>query len=264
MHVLGYILALFIGLSLGLVGSGGSILAVPLLLYFFGLQAVTATAYSLFIVGISASIGATRLILKKQIDLKTAFSFASTSILTVYVVRRFIVPGLPDLIVENEYISVSNNTFIVLVFTLVMGAAAIRMIKQSKLIAQHKAQPSYFRIALQGIAVGGLVGFVGAGGGFLIIPALVLLVGLPMKKAIGTSLLIIAVQSLLGFIGDVQTRDIDWPLLLSLGAIASAGIFFGIWLGTRIDGAKLKSGFGWFILSMAIFMLFKEVLIQLI
>jgi uncharacterized membrane protein YfcA len=255
----GYILTLCIGLSLGLVGSGGSILAVPLLLYFFGLDAVTATAYSLFIVGTSAATGASRFLIRGEVELKTALSFAAASLLSVYAVRRFLIPNLPEYILQTEMLSITRDSFITLFFAGVMLLAGTRMIRKQKLQPlEANANIPYLRFILHGVLVGALAGFVGAGGGFLIIPALVLLIGLPMKKAVATSLLIIAIQSLLGFLGDVQTRTIDWHLLLSLGAIASAGIFIGMWLGTRVDGSKLKNGFGWFIIGMALFMLIKE------
>lgn len=259
MEIIGYMLTLLIGISLGLVGSGGSILAVPLLLYFFGLDAVTATAYSLFIVGVSAATGASRFMIKRQIELKTALSFASASLLSVYLVRRFLVPSLPEYILETETFSLSRDAFITLFFAGVMLLAGTRMVRKQKLPAKaEQKEVPYLRFVLQGILVGSLAGFVGAGGGFLIIPALVLMVGLPMKKAVATSLLIIAIQSLLGFIGDVQTREIDWNLLLTLAGIGSSGIFLGMWLGTKTDGSKLKSGFGWFVIAMALFMLIKE------
>ncbi len=113
-------------------------------------------------------------------------------------------------------------------------------------------------IVLEGLVVGLLTGIVGAGGGFLIIPALVMLAKLPMKKAVATSLLIIAIKSLIGFIGDLQNLDIDWAFLLKFTALSVIGIFIGIWLTRFIEGSKLKKGFGWFVVAMAIYILFKE------
>ncbi len=259
MEILGYFMALLIGISLGLVGSGGSILTVPLLVYFFALDAVLATAYSLFIVGVSAAVGAIRFIIKKEVNLKTAIVFALPSLLAVYLVRRFLVPGLPEVLFTLNDFEVSKNAFILLFFALIMLVAGIRMIMPQKMAESKEAKPiNYPLVFIEGIIVGAITGFVGAGGGFLIIPALVLLVGLPMKKAVATSLLIIALKSLFGFIGDVQTQEIAWPLLLSLSVIASTGIYIGMWLGKRIDGSRLKKGFGWFVIAMAIFMLLKE------
>ncbi len=259
-EAIGYILAIIIGLSLGLIGSGGSILTVPLLVYFFGLDAVMATAYSLFIVGISSGVGAVRFIIRKEADLRTAVLFAVPALVAVYTVRRYLMPALPEILFSVNGFEVSRDTFILLFFALIMLWAAVKMIRpQTAQTPSPKPRSyNYGIILLEGAIVGGVTGFVGAGGGFLIIPALVLLVGMPMKKAVATSLLIITVKSLLGFIGDVQTQAIDWQLLITLSLMASGGIYAGMALGKKIDGSQLKRGFGYFVLFMALFMLVKE------
>ncbi len=260
LEIIGYILASIIGLSLGLIGSGGSILTVPLLVYFFGLNAILATAYSLFIVGISSAVGATRFIVRGQADLKTAAYFAAPALVAVYLVRRFLMPNLPRVFFTVGDFTVSRDTFILVFFAVVMLWAAVKMVRSGKpkSAVGEKSSPNFLLIIIEGIVVGAVTGFVGAGGGFLIIPALVLLVGLPMKKAVATSLVIIAVKSLIGFIGDVQNLDIDWPFLITLSAIASAGIFLGMFLGKIVDGSRLKKGFGYFLMIMAIFMILRE------
>tara|TARA_B100000378_G_scaffold235835_1_gene202425 strand:+ start:153 stop:923 length:771 start_codon:yes stop_codon:yes gene_type:complete len=252
---------MIIGVSLGLIGSGGSILTVPLLVYFFGLDAVLATAYSLFIVGVSSAIGATRFIIRKQTDLYVAALFAVPSLVAVYLVRRYLVPSLPAELFTLGDISVSRDTFILVFFALIMLLAATRMIRSGKTevpAGSESRKPNILLVVVEGLIVGSVTGFVGAGGGFLIIPALVLLVGLPMKKAVATSLLIIAVKSLFGFIGDVQSHAIDWTFLITLAALASAGIYLGMYLGKKVDGSRLKKGFGYFVLLMALFMIIRE------
>jgi uncharacterized membrane protein YfcA len=150
-------------------------------------------------------------------------------------------------------------------FALVMLAASVSMIRDKRGEVEEsddEVEPQFNipAIIAEGAVVGVLTGIVGAGGGFLIIPALVLFAKIPMKKAVGTSLLIIAAKSLIGFIGDVQRPDleIDWTLLLSVTAIAVVGIFIGIYLAKFIDGKKLKKGFGWFVLLMAIYIIGKQ------
>jgi uncharacterized membrane protein YfcA len=208
-QILGYFGALLVGLVLGLIGGGGSILSVPLFVYLLAVNPVTATAYSLFMVGVSSAFGAIQNIKKGLVDFKTATVFAIPAFIAVYITRI---------------------TF------------------------------NYPLILIEGFVVGILTGLVGAGGGFLIIPALVLLAKLPMKKAVATSLLIIAVKSLIGFIGDVENLDIDWTFLLSFTGVSVIGIFIGSYLSNFIDGKKLKKGFGYFVLIMGIYILFKELL----
>lgn len=260
MEIIGYVLAVVIGISLGLVGSGGSILSVPLLVYFFDISAILATAYSLFIVGVASAGGAIKFAVKGEVDFKTAAIFAVPSIITVYAVRRYLMPNLPEIIFSIGDFPVSRDAFILVVFSLIMLWAGLKMILPKKEPDQPKSSssPKYGLVMIQGAVVGAVTGFVGAGGGFLTIPALVLLVGLPMKKAVATSLFIITVRSLLGFIGDIQTREIDWGFLVLISAISVVGIFIGMWMGKSIDGLKLKKGFGWFVVLMAVFMLIRE------
>jgi uncharacterized membrane protein YfcA len=150
-------------------------------------------------------------------------------------------------------------------FALVMLAASVSMIRNKREEEDEKGETAPVfnipAIIAEGAVVGVLTGIVGAGGGFLIIPALVLFAKLPMKKAVGTSLLIIAAKSLIGFIGDVQRPDliIDWTMLLTVTAIAVVGIFIGIYATKFIDGKRLKKGFGWFVLVMALYIILKQI-----
>ncbi len=259
-QILGYFGALLIGVVLGLIGGGGSILTVPILVYLMFINPVTATAYSLFVVGVSALVGAIRNIQKGLVDFKTAIVFAIPAFIAVYATRKFIVPAIPEELFSISNFLVTKNIAIMLFFAIVMLVASISMIRNNRNDSDEETtiQYNYPLIIIEGFAVGVLTGIVGAGGGFLIIPALVLFAKLPMKKAVATSLLIIAIKSLIGFIGDVENLDIDWTFLLFFTAVSVIGIFLGIYLSNFIEGKKLKKGFGWFVLIMAIYIIFKE------
>lgn len=258
--ILGFIGALLIGIVLGLIGGGGSILTVPVLVYLLSINPVTATAYSLFVVGVSALVGAVRNMQKGLVDFKTAIVFAVPAFIAVYSTRKFIVPAIPDELFQVGHFMVTKNIGIMVFFAIIMVVAAISMMKSKRGDVAEDSEVSYNYplIIVEGVVVGLLTGIVGAGGGFLIIPALVLLAKLPMKKAVATSLLIIAIKSLIGFIGDVENLEIDWSFLLSFTAVSVVGIFLGIFLNKFIDGKKLKKGFGWFVLLMGIYIIGKE------
>tara|TARA_B110001454_G_C12723306_1_gene436440 strand:- start:46391 stop:47191 length:801 start_codon:yes stop_codon:yes gene_type:complete len=262
MEIIGYIASIFMGLSLGMIGGGGSILTVPILVYLFGTNPITATAYSLFIVGSTALVGGISYLKKGEVDLKTGFIFAVPSFIGVYLTRAYVVPALPDPVFSLGSFVFSKPLLIMLVFAILMVAASLSMIKTKKAEAS-KAELSptakFLLIGAEGFIVGGVTGFVGAGGGFLIIPALVILVGMPMKIAVGTSLFIIAAKSLIGFTGDLQHHaQIEWSLLTTLTAIAVFGLFIGMYLTKKVSEKGLKKGFGYFVLLMGAFILFDQ------
>jgi uncharacterized membrane protein YfcA len=262
MEVLGYFLSVLIGVSLGLIGSGGSILTVPVLVYVMHVEPLLSTAYSLFIVGLTALVGSADYARKKLLDYKTAIIFGIPSIATVYATRKWLVPIIPDPVFHFGDMAVGKNLFVMLLFAVLMVAASFSMIRSKKNGTneeQHERHYNYPLILAEGVVVGILTGLVGAGGGFLIIPALVLLAGLPMKQAVGTSLLIIAGKSLLGFLGDIGHQTIDWKFLLLFSIFAVTGIFIGSALSKRISGDKLKPAFGWFVLLMGIYIIVKEI-----
>lgn len=264
MEVLGLALASAVGISLGLIGSGGSILTVPILVYILGVEPVLATAYSLFIVGSTALVGGVQSAIQKKVDFKTVFIFGIPSIAAVFLTRLWLVPLIPKEIFTIGSFVVTKSIALMVLFAIVMIAASISMILPSKKkdeTADENAPMTYNypMILLEGTVVGVLTGLVGAGGGFLIIPALVLLAKMPMKLAVGTSLFIIAAKSLIGFVGDMQGDEvIDWTLLSSFTVAAVVGIFIGIFLSKKIDGDKLKTAFGWFVLIMGIYIIAKE------
>lgn len=259
--IVGAIASLLIGLSLGLIGGGGSILTVPVLVYLFNVDPLQATAYSLFIVGATSAIGAFPKYKEGQVNLKTALIFGAPSIIAVYATRKWVVPAIPTQIGQWGEFVLTKNVLLMLLFALLMVAASFSMISTQKSLGVAEKKSQFFNyplILIEGAVVGLLTGLVGAGGGFLIIPALVILTGLPMKQAVGTSLLIIAAKSLIGFTGDVTEQAIDWVLLGFVTAMAVVGIIVGNQLSKKIDGNKLKKGFGWFVLVMGIYILVKE------
>lgn len=260
----GYVLAVFIGLSLGLIGGGGSILTVPLLVYVFHVEPVSATAYSLFVVGVTSLIGAFAYVRKNQVDFKAAAVFAVPALSSVFVTRRFVLPALPEGIFSVGDFLITKNILVMGLFAVLMLASSYSMIKNKRPETEFNSGDfNYIRLMTLGFAVGLLTGLVGAGGGFLIIPALVLFAKLPMKMAVGTSLLIIAVNSLIGVAGDLMgTMIFDWLFLITVTGVAIAGIFLGSYLSRFVPGQKLKPIFGWFVLLMGIYILTKELYLK--
>lgn len=263
LEIFGYFGALIIGIVLGLIGGGGSILTVPVLVYLMAINPVTATAYSLFVVGTSSLVGAARNIPKKLIDFRTAIVFSIPAFIAVYLTRKFLVPAIPEKIFSISGFTLTKDIGIMVFFAIIMIVAAVFMIREKdngRNQQIEKVSYNYPLIILEGVVVGLLTGIVGAGGGFLIIPALVLLAKLPMKKAVATSLLIIAIKSLIGFIGDVQNMDIDWIFLFIFTGLSIGGIWLGVYLNNFINGKKLKTGFGWFVLLMGVYIIWKEIM----
>jgi len=264
MEIIGYIASVVIGISLGLIGGGGSILTVPVLVYLLGVEPVLATAYSLFIVGATSLVGVFPKYKHGLVNLKTAIIFGIPSIAAVFATRKFLVPLIPHHIFNIGNLEITKPLFIMVLFAILMVFASYSMIKNS---VKENNEPAlqhfnYPMIILEGIVVGMLTGIVGAGGGFLIIPALVLFSKLPMKMAVGTSLLIIAAKSLIGFTGDLSHYKMDWQLLLIVTSAAIAGIFIGSAINKKIAGEKLKKWFGWFVLIMGIYIIIKELFFQ--
>jgi uncharacterized protein len=261
MEILGYVGAFFIGIILGLTGGGGSILTVPLLVYVLGYNPVISAAYSLFVVGASSAFGASLNYRKKLVDIKTGFIFAIPSFIGVFITRKYIVPIIPDIILQTPFFTLTRNTFLMLLFAVITLFAALSMLKKPKLNLKETTEKHYLiKIIFQNISIGILIGLVGAGGGFLIIPSLLLIAKLPMKKAIGTSLFIIAMNSLIGFLGDLQNLDIDWSFLLLFSAISILGIFLGTYIAKYSNEAQLKKGFAYFVLAIACIITFIELM----
>tara|TARA_B110000977_G_scaffold200783_1_gene292594 strand:+ start:3131 stop:3937 length:807 start_codon:yes stop_codon:yes gene_type:complete len=260
----GYISALIIGISLGLIGGGGSILAVPVLAYLFSVNEKVATAYSLFIVGSSALVGGLKQHFKGLVDWRTAIVFGIPAIIGVSVVRYYVVPALPNVLFNIGDFEFTRRMGMFGLFAVLMFPAAFSMLKDRKeKEITGDVKYNYSLIIIEGLLVGAITGMIGAGGGFLIIPALVILANVEMKIAVATSLIIIAFKSLMGFfLGDAFTMEIDWSFLTVFTSISLVGIFIGSYLGNFVDGKKLKKGFGFFIFLMAVFIFYMEFFVK--
>ena len=242
--------AVAIGLVLGLLGSGGSILTVPVLVYLAGQPEKVAIASSLAIVGAIAAVGAIPYARQKLVHWRSVAYFGVPAIVGTYggAALSAYIPGAVQLAM----------------FALVMIVAAVLMFRGRKNMesAERRRQPAAV-IAAEGVVVGVLTGLVGVGGGFLIVPALVLLGGLPMREAVGTSLLIIGAKSAAGFAKYLDVlaeagQTVDWQLIGVFAAIGIAGSFVGSALSQRVPQAKLKRGFAVFLVAMGVFILYRE------
>ncbi|MDA9849252.1 sulfite exporter TauE/SafE family protein [Flavobacteriaceae bacterium] len=252
--ILGYVGALCVGITLGLIGSGGSILSLPIFVYLFGLNPVIASAYSLFTVGLTSLIGSIKNIKLKLIDINTVVYFSFSAAISVYLTRKYLIDLIPDEIATIGSLIITKEKFLMLFFSILIYFAGIAMIKKRINKSQNQRRKSKYDkglILLEGTFVGFITGLVGAGGGFIIIPVLVLFSKLNMKNAIATSLVIISIKSLIGFIGDIENHVIDWVFLLKFSLISIIGIYLGQAIGLKIDGSKLKKSFGYFIIIVA-------------
>lgn len=265
MEIIGYLASILIGVTLGLIGGGGSILTVPVLVYLFRVEPVLATAYSLFIVGLTSAVGSVNYFRVGLVNVRTAIIFGIPAIIGVFMTRAYIVPALPAEVTILGNFVLTKGEMMLLLFSIVMIGASLSMIRgksDEDVIEESEQKFNYPLILLEGAVVGVLTGLVGAGGGFLIIPALVVLSKLPMKQAVATSLVIIAAKSLIGFMGEGGETQIDWPFLGIISGFAILGIFIGTALSRKIDGKKLKPAFGWFVLIMGIGIILKETFFQ--
>lgn len=253
MALLGLIASFLMGVTLGLMGGGGSILTVPIMVYLFSVTPILAAGYSLFVVGVTALVGSLVYIRKGDVDFETGFAFAIPSIAGVNISRGYIIPRVPEEVLRIGTFALSKEVLIMAAFAVLMIAASVSMIKKRREripLAVHSSLRTAL-IAAEGLVVGLIAGFVGAGGGFLIIPALVIFAGLHMRTAIGTSLMIIAAQSLAGFAGDVSRGiEVNWILLGEVSVIAVTGILAGSAFAHRFKEQNLKTAFGWFVLIL--------------
>ena len=260
--ILGFVGALLVGITLGLIGSGGSILSLPIFVYLFGLNPIIASAYSLFTVGITSLIGSIKNIKFKLIDFNTSLYFSLSAAISVYITRKYLINLIPEEIITIGNLLITKEKFLMLFFALLIYFAGIAMIKKRVDKSQNQRRKSKYDkvlILIEGAVVGVVTGLVGAGGGFIIIPVLVLFSKLNMKNAIATSLVIISIKSLIGFIGDIENHIIDWEFLIMFSLISILGIYIGQAIGLKIDGGKLKKGFGYFVIVVASCVVLKEI-----
>lgn len=263
MHILGYFFALIIGLVMGLIGGGGSILSVPVFAYLFNIDATTATAFSLFVVGATSSVGSISFIRQGYVNFTTAFRFGIPSVLGILFSRRLVLPHLPEYIIHRWGITLTKDMFILILFAVLMLLSAIKMIQRKERVRKpRESETNYTLLVSQGLLVGIVTGFIGAGGGFLIVPALVMLLGVSMKEAVATSLFIISINSFIGFASSLDKITVDWAFLLSFTSLSIIGILIGVALSKRIEPLKLKPIFGWFVLVMGIWIIVTELLLK--
>lgn len=255
-------MAILIGISLGMIGSGGSILTVPVLVYMMHIHPLLATTSSLFIVGATSLAGGTVAYFKNKVELKALTLFGIPSIISIFITRHFILPAIPSSLFTIAGLAITKDIFLMLVFAILMLASSYSILRNrepdNRAALERTRYQKALPLGLLGLTVGIITGLLGAGGGFLIIPCLVIFLKLPMKKAIGTSLLIIAINSLFGFLFSLDQFVYDWPLLLTFTALGIAGIFIGIKLADKVSPIYLKKGFGWFVLIAGIYIIVKE------
>lgn len=264
MEIFGYAAAILIGLLLGLTGGGGSILTVPVLVYLFGIEPVLATGYSLFIVGTTSLVGAAKAYKFHLVDFRAVSLFGIPSIFAIFIARHFVLPLIPETVMIFSGNPLSRGSFLMLVFAVLMLAASLVMIRTPTNKKEHVQEIHHYKslsLLVPGLFVGFITGLLGAGGGFLIIPALVLILKLPMKKAIGTSLNIIAINSIFGFLFSIKLFSFNWSLLITLSILAIIGVIIGIGVSKKINNQLLKKMFGLFVLGMGIYIFTHELLL---
>ncbi|MCX6141052.1 MAG: sulfite exporter TauE/SafE family protein [Candidatus Kapabacteria bacterium] len=261
MIVVLYVIAALIGISLGLIGAGGAIVAVPAFVYLAGISPTLASGYALFVVTVASAVGSAQYVQKKLVDWRSVLAFGSTTLLSIAIVRRFILPSIPaSFVAWPSTFVLQRDTTLMVAFAAVLMAASVGMLRKRE--TRVPAGPTHVgRLAFFGLVIGVVSGFLGVGGGFLMTPALVLWAGLDMRRAVGTSLVLITANSAVGVVSDLSRGAIyDWPFVLVFTAITTAGIVAGTYLSHRIDSTKLKAGFGWFVLAIGIAVMLRELL----
>jgi len=263
--IIGYIGALFMGTILGLIGGGGSIIALPIFVYLFGIPSDLAIVYSLLIVGSTSIFASWGHVQQKQFDSVVAVWFGAASVIAVIFSRYLIVPNLPDPLVSLAGWQLSKDLGLLLLFAGLMLLSAFKMIfSAAPPVAAVDAKLAIIPLITRGLGIGLLTGLIGAGGGFLIVPALVYYAGLPMKKAVGTSLLLIGVNSIIGFGASLSSTQqaFDWALLGTFLGLGFVGTFIGAGLAKKIPNELLKPAFGWFVLITGSYIILKELFLN--
>lgn len=262
MEIIGLILTIFIGLLVGLFGGGGSILTVPVLVYLFAIPATLSTTYSLALVSITSLIAATPHVLQKKLSFKKILQFGIPSMLSLYTVRAYILPSIPATFTLLGF-EIEKNLFMMLFFSVLMLTSGFFMIKQKKNNPDCFDCPyNHFVLMIAGLFEGIITGIVGAGGGFIIVPVLMIFGKLSLKQAVANSLFIIGVKSFIGFLGSHDIVELDFYFLAKILVIALVGMYFGIRLNKKLDAKQLKPIFGYFVMIMGFIILIKELLIN--
>ena len=253
--------SLTIGFSLGLIGAGGSILTIPVFVYILKVDPLASSIYSMFVVGISSAAGGIKSMMNKLVDFKVTLVFGIPSVFGVLIARTWIFPYIPDELLTLGGFVLSKKTGFMLCISVLMFLAGFRMLKSSSRQKSGSDLEEEIRTAfilIQGLLVGLLTGLLGMGGGFLIVPALYFWAKLPMKTAVGTALLIIAINSLTSFMISFPSAVIDWYLLFKFSAGSVLGIMIGVKLAENVSGDSLKIIFGWFVLVISLYIVLKQ------
>lgn len=258
MEIFGYIGLIAIGMVLAMIGGGGSLLSVPILVYIFSLDVVTASSYSLFIVGITSLLGAWLKQKDQRVDMRSGIIFIACSVIAIFCTRRWIMPSIPDHVFTYDNTTLTKRALILGVFALLAITSSLTILLKRNHNSAERVESRLSLLVPVGFSTGILVGFVGAGGGFIILPSLSFFARLPFKIAIGTTLLVIGINSLLGFAGDVLSYEINWTFLLMITALPVAGMLIGDNFSKRIPVQRLRDTFGWVMLTMALAILVTE------
>ncbi|MHA7831677.1 MAG: sulfite exporter TauE/SafE family protein [Flagellimonas sp.] len=260
LQLIGYAGAFIIGLVMGVTGSGGSAMAVPIFNYMFLMDMQTTTTHSLFVVGVAAATGAVLSLKKRKVDWHLVLYLSVPMILAVFLVRNYVLPMMPTVLFKTMGLQVTRDMGIKMFFGLLMALGAVFSIKRGRTsfsnTSEIKKGPVF--ILLTGLGIGAITGITGIGGGFLIVPLLVVFLRCSMKKAIVTSLMVIALKSFVGFAGDIGVVEIEWNILLGFTAISLTGLAIGIYTSQHIRETSLKKGYAYVILSISILVLGKE------
>jgi len=262
METAGFALTVVIGLLVGLFGGGGSILTVPVLVYLFAVPAAGATTYSLALVSITSLVAAVPSVRQKKIAYQKTLQFGIPSLIALYTVRAYVLPAIP-LHFDLWGCSMEKNTFTMLFFSALMLASGIFMIRKKKNNTEcPDCRYNPFVLMGAGLLEGLITGIVGAGGGFIIVPVLMVFGKLSLKQAVANSLVIIGVKSFIGFLGSPDLSGLDLFFLAKIVLIASVGMYLGIKLNKKLDSQQLKPVFGYFIILMGVAVLLKELVVN--
>jgi uncharacterized protein len=254
-----YSASLSIGLLLGFIGAGGSIVAIPVFIYILKKDPISSSIYSMFVVGISSMAGSIPSIINKTVDFKVALVFGVPSMVGVFIARKIIFPLIPVELFTIGSFSLSRNFLFMLCLSTVMFLAALRILKPlAEIQPGHDDKSGSALLIPRGFFVGIFTGLMGIGGGFLIVPALYFLAKSSLKKAIGTALFIITFNSLFSFLNSYTSINIDWSLLIKFSTGAIIGIIIGTGISKKIPTNYLKKIFGWFIFSMSLYIIYRQ------
>ncbi|MGB4967943.1 MAG: sulfite exporter TauE/SafE family protein [Saprospiraceae bacterium] len=260
--IIAYILAILMGFILGLLGAGGAILTIPILVYLVGMNPMDAITSSLFVVCLTSLSAGLNYIRIKKINARAIFLFGIPSVITIWCTRRYLLPLIPDPVLKTDTILIEKSTFLLVLFALLIFTSAFKMIQaSSSAILPNNQKKSIAPFILNGLLLGVITGLLGAGGGFLIVPALVLILNLDFKTADGTSLLIIAINTGVGLLSDFKLlQHLDWNFIFIFTGIAILSSFIGAAVSGSVSSSKLKPVFGYFLLIVASYILIKELI----